>query len=115
MFQNLICTKESAVSIFQLNRPQKKISLNEALRQEMETVLNEIAGDSSQRVVIVTSGEEFFCAGADIGDTQEPKPAALPRLALGGIQDAHQQGTGDGSRFRPGTGCTLFRQLGHKP
>jgi enoyl-CoA hydratase/carnithine racemase len=77
-FQNLICTKESAVSIFQLNRPQKKNSLNEELRQEMETVLKEITGDSIQRVVIVTGGEEFFCAGADIGEIQEAKTAALP-------------------------------------
>jgi len=62
MFKNLIHQKEGAVSIIQLNRPQKKNSLNEELRKEMETALKEIAGDSRQRVVIVTGGEELYIA-----------------------------------------------------
>lgn len=75
MFKNLIHQKEEGVSMIQLNRPQKKNSLNEELRHEMETVLKEIAADPKQRVVIVTGGEEFFCAGADIGEIQEAKTA----------------------------------------
>jgi enoyl-CoA hydratase len=68
MFQNLIVTREGGVTILQLNRPEKKNAFNAALRQGMEEALKEIAGDPKQRAVIVTGGEEFFCAGADIGE-----------------------------------------------
>ena len=77
MYQNLIFQKEGAVCIIQLHRPQKKNALNTELRREMERVLKEIAGDVTQRVVIVTGGEEFFCAGADIGEIQEATTAEL--------------------------------------
>lgn len=75
MSQNLICTKEGAVSIIQLNRPQKKNSLNTELRHEIEAALKEIAEDPRQKVVILTGGEDFFCAGADIGEIQDASTA----------------------------------------
>lgn len=75
MYKTLLCQKEGAISVVQLNRPQKKNAFNAELRHEMEAVLKEIAGDPKQRVVIVTGGEEFFCAGADIGEIQEATTA----------------------------------------
>ncbi|MGH7829128.1 MAG: enoyl-CoA hydratase/isomerase family protein, partial [Candidatus Binatia bacterium] len=75
MYQNILCRTEGAISVVQLNRPQKKNAFNAELRNEMEAVLKEIAGDPKQRVVIVTGGEEFFCAGADIGEIQEATTA----------------------------------------
>ena len=75
MYQNLIYKKESSLAILQLNRPQKKNSLNTELRREMERVLKEIGGDTKQKVVILTGGEDFFCAGADIGEIQEATTA----------------------------------------
>jgi len=71
MFQNLIHQKEGAVSIIQLNRPQKKNSLNTEMRHEIEAALKEIAEDPKQKVVILTGGEDFFCAGADISEIQD--------------------------------------------
>lgn len=75
MFQNLIVTREGGVTLLQLNRPQKKNAFNARLRQEMEEALKEISADPQQRVVIVTGGEEFFCAGADIGEILEANTA----------------------------------------
>ncbi len=75
MFQNLIVTREGGVTILQLNRPQKKNAFNADLRREMEEALKEIAADPKERVVIVTGGEEFFCAGADIGEILEANTA----------------------------------------
>ncbi len=75
MFQNLTYETEGAIAIIQLNRPQKKNSLNSELRREMGTTLREIEGDSSLKVVIVTGGEEIFCAGADITEIQEATSA----------------------------------------
>ena len=70
MYENLICNIEGPVAFIQLNRPSKKNSLNSALRLELARAAAEIAADPKLRAVIITGGEEFFCAGADIGEVQ---------------------------------------------
>jgi enoyl-CoA hydratase len=75
MFHNLLVTKEGGVTILQLNRPEKKNAFNTQLREELDAALAEIARDPKQRAVIVTGGEEFFCAGADIGEILEANTA----------------------------------------
>jgi enoyl-CoA hydratase len=71
MFQHLEVSNEGGVTILRLNRPEKKNAFNGRLRSELETAVEAIAADPLQRVVIVTGGEEFFCAGADIGEILE--------------------------------------------
>ena len=75
MYENLIYKTEGAIASIQLNRPKKKNSFNAALREEMEKVLRGIADNASLRTVIITGGEEIFCAGADIGEIQETASA----------------------------------------
>lgn len=75
MFQNLILHKEKAIATIELHRPQKKNSLNGELRGEIEECLKELGNDRSVRVVIITGGDEIFCAGADISEIQESKSA----------------------------------------
>jgi len=70
LYQSLILQKEGAVAVIQINRPQKKNSLNTELRHEMEEVLKEIANDRAIRAVVLTGGEEIFCAGADISEIE---------------------------------------------
>jgi enoyl-CoA hydratase len=68
LYQSLNYQKEGAVAVIQIDRPQKKNSLNTELRHEMEGVMRAIAADAKQRAVILTGGEEIFCAGADISE-----------------------------------------------
>ena len=75
MFKHLIHRRENAISIIQLHRPEKKNALNAELRREMEELLKETARDSSIRVVILSGGEEIFCAGADIAEIKEATSA----------------------------------------
>jgi enoyl-CoA hydratase len=70
LYQSLNYRKEGPVSVIQINRPQKKNSLNTELRHEMEEVMREIAADAEQRAVILTGGEDIFCAGADISEIE---------------------------------------------
>jgi enoyl-CoA hydratase len=70
LYQSLNYRKEGAVAVIQINRPQKKNSLNSELRHEMEEVMRAIAADTKQRAVILTGGEEIFCAGADISEIE---------------------------------------------
>lgn len=68
MSQSIIVQNDGAVTTIQLNRLAKKNSLNTEMRHEIEAALKDIAGDPKHKAVIVTGGEEFFCAGADIGE-----------------------------------------------
>jgi len=70
MYENLIFNVEGSVAFLQLNRPSKKNSLNAALRRELATAAAEIAGNPKLGAVIITGGEDFFSAGADIEEIQ---------------------------------------------
>ena len=70
MYQTLQYREDGAVATIQLNRPQKKNSLNAQMRTEMETILHDLARKSGIRAVIITGGDEIFCAGADIGEIE---------------------------------------------
>ncbi|HSE91036.1 MAG TPA: enoyl-CoA hydratase/isomerase family protein [Candidatus Binatia bacterium] len=70
MYQTLQYREDGAVATVQLNRPQKKNSLNARMRTEMETLLHDLARKSEIRAVIITGGDEIFCAGADIGEIE---------------------------------------------
>lgn len=75
MYQTLLYREDGAVATLQLNRPQKKNSFNGAMRQELEQALHGIAGKAEIRAVIITGGEQIFCAGADIGEMGGPANA----------------------------------------
>ena len=68
MYQTLQYSETEFVATVRLNRPEKKNSLNAQMRQEMERLLREVAENSNIRAVILTGGEEIFCAGADISE-----------------------------------------------
>lgn len=75
MYQTLLYREDGALATIQLNRPQKKNSLNGAMRQELEEALRGIAGKAEIRAVIITGGDEIFCAGADIAEMGGPANA----------------------------------------
>jgi enoyl-CoA hydratase len=68
VYQTLDYREDGAVATIRLNRPAKKNSLNSEMRKELEQVLGNLQSDPSVRAVILTGGEEIFCAGADINE-----------------------------------------------
>jgi len=70
MAQNLRLEKRDGIATVELYRPQKKNSLNTEMRHELEVCLKEIANDRGVRAVVLTGGEEIFCAGADISEIE---------------------------------------------
>jgi enoyl-CoA hydratase len=70
MPQNLKIQKKDGTATVELYRPQKKNSLNTEMRHELEVCLKEIANDRGLRAVVLTGGEEIFCAGADISEIE---------------------------------------------
>jgi enoyl-CoA hydratase len=75
MYQTLKYSEEGAVAIIQLDRPQKKNSLNLQMRKEMAALLHELAEKTAVRAVVLTGGEDIFCAGADIGEIEGDQSA----------------------------------------
>lgn len=75
MYETLIYREDGAVATIQLNRPQKKNSFNAQMRQEMASLLHDLARRTGIRAVVITGCEEIFCAGADIGEMGGPANA----------------------------------------
>ena len=70
MYQTLQYREDGAVATILLNRPQKKNSFNARMREEMEKLLHDLARKREIRAVIITGGDEIFCAGADISEIE---------------------------------------------
>jgi enoyl-CoA hydratase len=75
MHQTLHYGEDGAVATIRLNRPEKKNSLNAEMRHEMASLLNDLARKPAIRAVVITGGDEIFCAGADIIEMGGPPNA----------------------------------------
>lgn len=79
---NLLLEKNGAVAVLTINRPKALNALNSDTLSELSTALDELGGDSSVKVVILTgSGEKAFIAGADISQMKDFSPLEGRRFA----------------------------------
>lgn len=62
----LLLQRHDACLVVRLNRPERRNAINLAMTQELFQVLGEAEEASDVRVVVLTGGEEVFCAGADL-------------------------------------------------
>jgi enoyl-CoA hydratase len=75
MHQTLQYREDEAVATIRLHRPEKKNSLNAEMRNEMARLLKDLARKPAIRAVVITGGDEIFCAGADISEMGGPADA----------------------------------------
>jgi len=59
------------IRVIQLNRPEKKNALNEALAWGIVTAIEEAATDDDVWVIGITGSGDAFCAGLDLSDRGE--------------------------------------------
>ncbi len=71
MYKNLTWNLDGSIVVVRLNRPDKKNALNTQLRVELGEAIEEIRNNPNLRAVIITGGEEIFCAGGDISEIQK--------------------------------------------
>ncbi|UCC18996.1 MAG: enoyl-CoA hydratase/isomerase family protein [Promethearchaeota archaeon] len=62
--------KKGKISIIQLNRPEKKNALSEAMRAEIIDALNFLKEEKRIKAVIIYGGKEYFSAGFDRDEVQ---------------------------------------------
>jgi len=72
---NVLCERRDRIALVTFNRPEKLNALDGATRRRFLEVMDELRGDSTIRVVVVTgAGPKAFVAGADIGEFEGRTP-----------------------------------------
>jgi enoyl-CoA hydratase len=72
----LLERRDDAVAVLTLNRPDKLNALNEAVRQRLMDLLDELADDDTVRVAVLHgAGDKAFVAGADVAEFASRTPA----------------------------------------
>jgi enoyl-CoA hydratase len=75
-FANLLVDRDDAVAVVTINRPKVLNALNAQTIEELRRAMEELAGDSAIRAIVVTgAGEKSFVAGADINELAVLTPA----------------------------------------
>ena len=75
-FDNIIVDTDGPVAVATLNRPKQLNALSYGLCKDLCVALEELDGDDSIRVFVITGGERVFAAGADINEMVEATPFA---------------------------------------
>jgi enoyl-CoA hydratase len=69
VYERLIVERAGPVATVRLNRPEKHNALNARISRELIEALDEVEGDDSINVIVLTgAGEKAFCAGADMAE-----------------------------------------------
>lgn len=74
-FETILFTTQNNIALIQFNRPKALNALNNALFDELDQALDQVAADADIRVLVLTgAGEKAFVAGADIVELSRMTP-----------------------------------------
>lgn len=65
---SLDVTREGAVAVVTINRPERKNAFSLEMRRGFQTVFQDLADDNDVRAIVMTGAGGDFSAGADIGE-----------------------------------------------
>ena len=69
-FETIKTEKDGPAFVITFDRPEKRNAISTLVMDEMMEAAAEAEADSDVRGIIVTGGEDFFSAGADLNDAQ---------------------------------------------
>ncbi len=82
-YENIIFEKEGDIAVIKINRPKALNALNTGVVKDLKQALDEIEGDPSVRVLILTgAGDKAFVAGADISYMVTLEPLQLREFSM---------------------------------
>jgi enoyl-CoA hydratase len=85
--ENVLLEKRAPIAILTINRPKVLNALNAATLEELSLAVEDLAADSSIRVILLTgAGPKAFVAGADIGELAGLNEATGREYAIRGQQ-----------------------------
>src|SRR5579875_2109819 len=82
-------SRDGAVALLRLNRPERMNTIDDALAQALLAGLREAAADPAVRVVLLAGEGRAFMAGADLAVFADDMPAA-PQTAARLIECVHE-------------------------
>ena len=85
-YEHLGIAADRTVTTVSLARPESHNALNGALIGELTRVFDDLAGDESVRVVVLTGEGMSFCAGADVGYMRDTADLSYEK----NLEDARQ-------------------------
>lgn len=74
---DLLCSVSSGVATITLNRPQAKNALSAPMSAALQTQLKERNADPAVRVIVLTGAGNAFCAGGDVKNMGDRRPADM--------------------------------------
>jgi 2-(1,2-epoxy-1,2-dihydrophenyl)acetyl-CoA isomerase len=76
-YDQIVFTRDAGVARITLNRPDRLNSFTTRMHEEVRAALQEVRGDASLRVLLLTGAGRGFCAGQDLSD-RAVAPGAEP-------------------------------------
>ncbi|MDH4182307.1 MAG: 2-(1,2-epoxy-1,2-dihydrophenyl)acetyl-CoA isomerase PaaG [Betaproteobacteria bacterium] len=67
-YDHILFHAADGIARITLNRPERLNSFNDAMHAEVRDALDNVRGDASARVLLLTGAGRGFCAGQDLGD-----------------------------------------------
>ncbi|WP_312028368.1 enoyl-CoA hydratase/isomerase family protein [Aquabacterium sp. J223] len=75
------------IGVLTLNRPRQRNPLSVQMRDELASLMPELAHDASLKALIVTGAGDNFCGGGDISGMRKPVTARTPSEGRNTIRD----------------------------
>lgn len=107
----VLLSREGAVGVLALNRPEKRNALDLAMRAAIANAMRELEADSEVRAIVVTGGESVFAAGADLNLLVDKGAQDMADIDLGQywapLANARKPVIAAVNGFALGAGCEL--------
>lgn len=85
-------TSDAGLAVVSINRPEKRNALNIALMEQLSATLENLAGQTNLRVIILRGEGKVFCSGLDLKEGTEPdlanRSAGLVARTLGAVEES---------------------------
>jgi len=75
-YETIVTAQDGPAFIVTLNRPQRRNAISVPMMDEITSAIRSADADSSVRAIVITGGEQYFSAGADLSALLEVKSAA---------------------------------------
>ena len=76
----ILFSVESGVAFITMNRPDKLNSFNRPMALQLQSVLDQCAGDENIRAIYLTGAGKGFCAGQDLAEVVDPQGPGMQRI-----------------------------------
>jgi len=73
----VLYASDGGIATLTLNRPEKRNALNDAIIEQLKSLLHKANDDSSIRAIVITGAGKDFCSGADLAALQKISGASV--------------------------------------